>query len=88
MLAATNDIIFKINDIILNPLIVLLFALALVFFLWGVFQYVVMQDSDAAHEQGRKHMFWGLIGMFIMFSVFAIMRLIAGTFGIDIPSGI
>ena len=86
MLAAVSPIILKINEVILNPLIVLLFALALVFFLWGVFQYVVMQDSESAHEQGRKHMFWGLIGMFIMFSVFAIMRLIAGTFNLPPPA--
>ncbi len=85
MLAAVNTIIFKINDVILNPIITLLFALALVMFLWGVFQYVVRPDSDTAHKQGRDHMFWGLIGMFIMFSVFAIMRLIAGTFGLPPP---
>ncbi|MBI2049104.1 MAG: hypothetical protein HYT29_01560 [Parcubacteria group bacterium] len=87
MSVAVNTIILKINDVILNPIIVLLFALALVMFLWGVFQYVVMQDSDKAHVQGRNHMFWGLIGMFIMFSVFAIIRIVTGTFGIPTPSG-
>lgn len=88
MTAAVNSIIFRINDVILNPIITLLFALALVMFLWGVFQYVVMQDSDAMHEQGRNHMFWGLIGMFIMFSVFAIIRIVLGTFGIPLPEGL
>lgn len=87
MLAAVSPIILKINEVILNPLIVLLFAVALVTFLWGVFQYVVMQDSENAHEQGRNHMFWGLIGMFIMFSVFAIIRIVTGTFGITPPAG-
>lgn len=87
MLAAVNQVILKINAVILNPIITLLFALALVMFLWGVFQYVVMQDSDAMHEQGRNHMFWGLIGMFIMFSVFAIIKLVTGTFGIPLPEG-
>ena len=65
----------------MNPLVVTLFAFALVMFLWGVFQYVWMDDSDKAKEQGKKHMFWGLIGIFIMFSAFAILELIAGTLG-------
>ena len=81
MSAAISPIIFKINEVILNPVITALFAFALVMFLWGVFQYVWMEDSDKAKEQGKKHMFWGLIGIFIMFSAFAIMQLIAGTFG-------
>lgn len=87
MTAAVSPIIFKINEVILNPAITALFAFALVFFLWGVFQYVWLEDSDHAREQGRKHMFWGIIGMFIMFSVFALMRLIAGTLGVNLPSG-
>ena len=81
MTAAVPDIILKINAVILNPLITMLFAFALVMFLWGVFQYVWMDDSDKAKEQGKKHMFWGLIGIFIMFSAFAILELIAGTLG-------
>ncbi|OGZ11567.1 MAG: hypothetical protein A3D67_00175 [Candidatus Lloydbacteria bacterium RIFCSPHIGHO2_02_FULL_51_22] len=88
MLATVNPIIGKINAVILNPLITLLFALALVMFLWGMFQFLWMEDSDKAHEQGKNHMLWGLLGMFIMFSVFAIMRLIAGTIGADLPAGL
>ncbi len=85
MTAAVPDIILRINAAILNPLITILFAFALVIFLWGVFQYVWMEDSDNAKEQGRKHMFWGLIGLFVMFSAFAIMQLIAGTIGVPVP---
>jgi len=87
MLAATAQIILKLNAVILNPLVTLLFALALVFFLWGVFQYIWQEESEGAQRDGRQHMFWGLIGMFIMFSVFAIMKLIANTIGANV-SGI
>ena len=81
--AVVNPIILKLNAEILNPLIVLLFGLALAFFLWGVFQFMISGDSD--REEGRKHMLWGLIGIFIMFSAFAIMKLIAGTIGVPVP---
>ena len=83
---AAQSAIGKINSVIINPLITLLFALALVFFLWGVFQYVWQEESDAARRDGKNHMLWGLLGMFVMFAVFAIMKLIADTIGADVSS--
>jgi hypothetical protein len=81
----TNIIQFihRVNEIILNPIIRLLFLIALVLFIWGVFLYVRGADSDSERETGRKHMIWGLFGMFIMVSVFGIINVIIGTFGID-----
>lgn len=81
----TNIIQFihRVNEIILNPIIRLLFLVALVVFIWGVFSYVRGADSDGERETGRKHMIWGLFGMFIMVSVFGIINVIIGTFGID-----
>ncbi|GMQ95224.1 MAG: hypothetical protein BMS9Abin13_337 [Patescibacteria group bacterium] len=73
----------KVNEQILNPLIMLLFALAIVYFLWGTFEFIRDYDSVDARDKGKKHMVWGIIGIFIMVAVFGIMRLIASTFGID-----
>ena len=75
----------KVYEVILNPLVTFMFALALVMFLVGMLQFFVYkaQGSDKV-SQGRSHMLWGLIGMFIMISVFGIMRLIIGTIGSDI----
>ena len=75
-------LLHKINEFILNPIIGLLFAVALIVFLWGMVQSIFLADSDVAREEGRRHMLWGVFGMFIMFAVFAIMRIIVNTFGI------
>ncbi len=75
--------IHKVNDVILNPIIKLLFLVALVVFIWGVFLYMKGADNDKDRTTGRRHMLWGLFGMFIMISVFGIMAVIMGTFGID-----
>jgi len=72
----------KINNVILNPLIVLLFAIALVVFLWGVFQFIRKADDEEAREEGRKSMMWGVIGMFIMFGVFGIIRILLNSIGV------
>ncbi|MFA6397810.1 MAG: hypothetical protein WDK96_03120 [Candidatus Paceibacterota bacterium] len=82
--AATLASLMKtINKVIINPVIILVFALALIFFLYGVFEYVLNQTKDDKRSQGRQHMLWGLIGMFIMVSVFLIMGIIMNTFGIE-----
>lgn len=74
-----DNLIGKINDNILNPLVLLLAGIAMVYFLWGVFEYVRGYDSAEERSKGARHMLWGIIGMFIMISAFGIMNLIAAT---------
>lgn len=71
----------SVNRIIINPLIVLLFALAVVYFLYGLVQYLLNPDSEEIRKSSKSHMLWGIIGMFIMVSVFGIMSLILNTLG-------
>lgn len=72
----------KVNQYILNPVIVLLFAIATLVFFVGVVQLVASASTDAGREEGKKKLVYGLIGMFIMFSAYGIIHLILGTFGI------
>jgi len=72
----------KVNRILINPLIILMFAAALVYFLYGVFEFMANADQSEARETGKRHIMWGLIGMFIMFAVFAILKMIERTFGL------
>lgn len=76
----------KINLFILNPLIILAFGVATVVFLVGIFQFVASQTTDTGREAGKRKIFWGLFGMFIMISAYGLISLILGTFGIPGPS--
>jgi uncharacterized membrane protein YidH (DUF202 family) len=77
----TFRLLRKFNEIILNPVIVLMFAVAVLIFIYGIFEYVRNSDSEEARETGRRHMVWGIVGMFIMLSVFGIMSVIINTVG-------
>lgn len=77
-----NQLLNGVNRFILNPLIGLLFFVALLVFLWGVFRFVANASSEDARETGKRNMMWGILGMFIMVSVYGIIRLVLGTFGI------
>lgn len=78
-MTAANDLIKKISDNILNPLIYLMFGVAFVVFLWGVAEYVMHLDNEEARTTGGRHMLWGIIGMAIMLSALGIKALIANT---------
>lgn len=83
--ATLDDFLSRVSYFILNPIIGLLFALALMYFLWGVFVFVKNSDNDQDKEEGRQHMIWGLIGMLIMVGAYAIITIITGTFGVSNP---
>ena len=71
----------KINRLIVNPLITLMFAGALVYFLYGVLEFLMNAGNPEARSTGQKHIMNGLIGMFLMFGVYAILGLITRTIG-------
>jgi|SRR3990167_946223 len=73
----------NLNREIINPLILLLFALAVVFFLFGMLRFFASGENDEKRTEGKRHMLWGLIGMTIMMGVFFVLNLLLGT--IDIP---
>ncbi len=78
---ALQTLISNINRYVINPLIVLGFAVAMVVFLWGVFNYVRGAGDPKARETGRKHILWSVVGLAIMFTVFGIMTVISNSVG-------
>jgi succinate dehydrogenase/fumarate reductase cytochrome b subunit len=80
--ASLDNFIGKVNNLIINPIIELLFALAVIFFLYGVFQFFLNPESEEVKTTAKSHMLWGVIGITIMLGVFAIMNMILSTLNI------
>ncbi|MEX0935106.1 MAG: hypothetical protein WDZ70_02175 [Candidatus Paceibacterota bacterium] len=74
-----DRIIDNLFTVIIQPLILLLFAVAVVLFLFGVLKTLVKGGSSEARETGRKHITWGIVGMVIMVSAWAIVRILENT---------
>lgn len=81
--AEARSFVQTLTTVILEPFIYLLLAVAFLVFVWGVAQYVFNANSDQGRETGRRHMIYGLIGLFIMVSAWSILSIAAGTFGLD-----
>ncbi len=61
----------------------LLFAVAVLVFLYGVFTYMKDSASEDARATGRQNIMYGIFGMFIMISVFGIINVIMNTIGVS-----
>jgi hypothetical protein len=72
----------KIEDNILNPLIALLFSLALLYFLFGVYEFIRGASDPEARKTGGNHILWGFIGLLIMFGVYGILKIVTNTLGV------
>jgi len=73
------QLVENFKSVILNPLISLLFGLALVYFLWGLAEVVFAGDEEEKRKIGRNHIMWGIVGMFIMVAVYGILHLVSAT---------
>lgn len=77
----------KLSEVIVNPILALIFAAGLLLFVFGVVEFMWGLSSEASKkEQGKQHMLWGLIGMFIMASAYSILKIISNTIGVNLPN--
>ncbi len=91
-LAAVNNLSdagsFIINTIN-NVIVPVLFAIAFIVFLWGAFQtFIVGAQSEEVKEKGKNHMLWGLIGFFVMVSVWGLVNILTGTVSFGNNTGV
>lgn len=80
--ASLDSFIGKVNSEIINPLIGLLFASAVVFFLYGVLEFFLNQENEDKKTSGKSHMLWGIVGITIMLGVWTILNMILATLNI------
>jgi uncharacterized protein with GYD domain len=83
---AAKSVLAKIESVILFPLMSFMLSVAFLYFLWGAYQFVANAESDGGRETGKMHMLYGVIGMVVMVSALAILRIAAGTFGVSVPN--
>lgn len=77
---------------LLDALIPFLITLAVLYFFWGVAQYILKSDDEEGRRNARNIMIYGIIALFVIVGVWGLVGVIADTFGIqtggstDIPS--
>lgn len=78
---AVSTFIGNVTSDIIQPIIFLLFALALFLFVNGLILFFDLRGSDPKErERGRRLLMWGIVGFFIMTFGLSIISAITKTF--------
>jgi hypothetical protein len=72
-----------VTCIINSSVIPLLFALAVVMFVWGTIKFFIIDaNEEAKRAQGKQFMIWSIVALAAMLSVWALVGILGDTFGI------
>lgn len=75
------DILIWLKCVIGAAIIPLLFTIAFLLFLWGMIKYIRGSDDVKKREESKKFIYWGIIGLTVMVSVWGIVKIVNSTFG-------
>ncbi len=77
-------LVSAISTIVNDFLVPIVIALAVLVFLWGVFNAFILGGSDEGKRaDGRKLMLWGIIAFVVMGALWGIVNLVAVLFGVN-----
>ena len=65
---------------ILNTVVVIVMVLALIYFFWGLAQYILSAGDDAKKAEGRNIMIYGVVALFVMATVWGLVGVLNTTF--------
>ncbi|MCR4276082.1 MAG: hypothetical protein NUV90_01725 [Candidatus Parcubacteria bacterium] len=77
-----NAFLGKVVVQIIDPIILLLAAVAFVVFLWGVFEFIAHAGDETKRKEGKSAILWGLVGLVIIFGAYGIINIALGTFNL------
>lgn len=78
------ETLIKWASCLLDKMIIpFLFILATVAFIWGVFQFYLNPENEEKRKKGKSFIIGGLIALFVMLSVWGIVKIFTGTFGLS-----
>src|SRR3989344_3996470 len=73
-----SQIIYIINFVFV-PLI---FAVAFIVFIWGVFKAYIWRHGEKEVENAHQLILWGVLGFVIMISLWGLVNVVSNTFGL------
>jgi|CXWK01.1.fsa_nt_gi hypothetical protein len=65
---------------IVDILIPFMAALALLYFFWGLAQFILKSGDSDSHENGRQTMIWGIVALFVIVAVWGLVAFIQDAF--------
>jgi hypothetical protein len=79
---------------VVDSIIVILTTIAFLAFFWGVAKFILAAGDSKTITEGKQYMLWGVIALFILVSMYAILGFFSDQFGfgakvspVQLPTG-
>lgn len=66
-----------------DPIVTIIFSLAFIAFFWGMLMMIASAGDTVKREEGRKRMLWGIVVLFVMFSIWGIIGILKNSFDLN-----
>lgn len=66
--------------LLVKTVVPLLFALAVVGFIWGIIQFYLNPENEEKRKKGKSFIVGGLIALFVMTSMWGLVSILTNTF--------
>lgn len=73
-----GDTLTAFLDLINTKVIPFLFAIAIVYFIWGLVKFVQNAGNEKEREAGKGMMIWGVVALAVMVSVYGLIGWVTG----------
>ena len=83
---AADALLQRLNQFVIAPIEMVIFAAGFLLFMWGLVKFMWNVGEGGDQTEGKQHMLWGLIGMFLMVSIWSVIALIDNTFSLGAMS--
>ena len=80
MIGVVKELLGKIAVYIINPVIILGFVVATIVFFYGIIGLISKSGDSSDLAKAKQAVTYGVVGLFVMFSVYGILRIVLSTF--------
>lgn len=77
-----NSLTYKLTNLG-NTVIEILIAFAVIFIIYNVIRYIVNADDPGKKDPIGKAILWGIVGLFVILSIWGLVRILTNTFRTD-----
>lgn len=78
-----RNLINSISQFINGTIIPLFIAATLAYTIYAVVTFIAAGDDTQKKEERKKQIFWGIIGLFVILSIWGLIGIIGNSFGIQ-----
>ncbi len=68
---------------IVSSVVPFIIGLAVFVVIWGILTYITQASNEEKREEAKKYILWGVVGVFMMLSVWGFVNILLNTFQLD-----